>query len=460
MIEALSAIVGEKNIYTDLKVRKVFSTDALTFSPVLVEAIGDKVADIVVVPGDADELREIIAYAVREGVPFTVRGAGTGNYGQSVPLLGGIQILTRRLTRILEINPEAGSATVEPGVLLGTLERQGREHGLELRCYPSTWATATVGGFVGGGFGGVGSIRNGTLFDGAVRGVKLLTAEAEPRLITLDEREAQRVIHAYGVTGVVTELTLALAKAHAWEESVLSFPTLAEAVRFGHALATDATFDKRLVSLNAWPIPSFFKPLVQDGGVQEGRAAVLLELGEGQTPAAATLAERFGGTLDWQRPAARYQRDRFALSSLTWNHTTLWAMRADPRYTYLQANFNADPDAALEQIAELNTRYGDEMPLHLEYILSGGQLSLSALPLVYYEHKARLYEIIDTCEALGVAIADPHTWRLDHDPRWNGKLVVEAKAAWNPTGLLNPGKLGDPITGEIKDETKAPAAWI
>ncbi len=445
----LTAIVGEKNLYADEKVRKVFSADAYDFSPVLIEALGDKIADVVVAPGSVDELREVLAYAIRNEVPITMRGAGTGNYGQSVPISGGIQVLMRRLSSILEIDAEHRWARVEPGVILGALERKAREVGLELHCYPSTYATATCGGFVGGGFGGVGSIRSGTLYDGAVLDATLLTAEATPQEVELNGDEVFSVIHAYGVTGVLTELKLALVPAMTWEESVISFGSLEKLVHFGRALATAAHIDKRLVSLSETPIPSFFKPLSQDGGVKKGRAGALLELAEGHIQAAAELAEAYGGTLDWQRPAKDYHKSRFSLSDFSWNHTTLWAMKADENYTYLQAQFDNDPARALEQIHLVKETYGEEVLLHLEFIRIGGNLVLSSLPLVYYKDKARLYEIIHHFEAEGIQVADPHTWRLDLDPRWNGAQVVEAKERWNPTGLLNPGKLGDAETGEI-----------
>lgn len=441
--QAMQDIVGEKHVYTDEKTVRVFSTDAYTFSPVLTEALKDKLADVIVAPANLDELKAVVRYAIAHQLPLTVRGAGTGNYGQSVPLAGGIVILMRRLNAILELDTVNQCVTVEPGVVIGMVERKAREVGLEFPCYPSTWATAMTGGFVGGGFGGIGSIRHGTLYDGNVLGVKLLTAEAEPRELTLGAADAFAVIHAYGVTGIITELTFALKPALPWEETVIAFEDLPSAVRFGYALAHDSSIDKRLITMVEWPIPGFFKPLVQDGGVVAGKAAVLLETAEGQREAVCTLAERFGGSVSWQRPAGDYHKSRFALSDFSWNHTTLWAMKAEARYTYLQAQLSSNLEEGLKQLATLKQRYGDEVLFHLEYIRMGGEVCLSALPVIDYRDKARLYQIIDACEAHGVQIADPHTWRLDKDPRWSGEIVLKAKAAWNPTGLLNPGKLGD-----------------
>lgn len=447
--QALQAIVGTKHVYSDAKALKVFSTDAYTFSPILVEALGEKRADIVVAPANLEELKAVVRYALKHSVPFTVRGAGTGNYGQSVPLAGGIVILMRRFNQILELDIQNKRARVEPGVVIGMVERKAREFALELPCYPSTYATAMVGGFVGGGFGGVGSIRHGTLFDGNVLGVRLLTAEAEPRELELSAAEAFTVIHAYGVTGIITEVSVALKDALPWEETVISFADLEAAVRFGYALAHETKLDKRLITMNEWPIPSFFKPLVQDKGVPEGKAGVMLETAEGQRDQVLALAVSFGGELSWQRPAADYHKSRFSLSDFSWNHTTLWALKVDESYTYLQAQFSSDLELGLSQLRSLKADYGEELAFHMEYIKNADVVCLSSLPIVSYRDKERLYEMIDAFEAQKVEIANPHTWRLDLDPRWSGDVVVNAKAAWNPTGLLNPGKLGDTETGEI-----------
>ncbi|MBO9362127.1 MAG: FAD-binding oxidoreductase, partial [Thermoflexus sp.] len=154
LAEVMRKIVGEKGVFTDAKSIAVFSRDAFYFSPVLKAQLENKRADLIVAPRSVVELQKVVSYAAREGIPVTVRGAGTGNYGQSVPFYGGIVISTHRLNRILDFDEASGVIRVEPGVRMGHVERFARERGWELRCYPSTWATATIGGFVGGGFGG------------------------------------------------------------------------------------------------------------------------------------------------------------------------------------------------------------------------------------------------------------------------------------------------------------------
>jgi len=443
LVAAMVQIVGEKGVFADAKSIGVFSKDAYYYSPVLKSLLGDKQADLVVAPQTVEELQQVVRYAAQHAIPVTLRGAGTGNYGQCVPLHGGLVVSTHRMNRILEFDGKTGVIRVEAGTRLGQIERYARERGWELRCYPSTWATAAVGGFVGGGFGGVGSIRHGVLWDGFLKSITVLEMTAEAKLHKLEGHDIFGFIHAYGTSGIMVELEVNLAPAVSWEEAVLSFPNYEHALRFSYQLALDTGEPKRLISLHEWPIPSFFKPLVDSGGVEEGRAVVLLEFAEGRTPAVAEKALPYGGKLTYTAPAAVYHKGKFCLTDFTWNHTTLWAMKADPGWTYLQSAFNPEPDAALAQIAELHEFHGDKVAFHHEYIARGGQIQLAALDLIYYQTKDEIYAAIAKREAMGIQVADPHTYFLDADPRWGGAPVLAARAKYDPKSLLNPGKLSN-----------------
>ena len=250
--------VGEAHVITDPAQLDNNSRDCYWYSPVLKSQLDDKVGDVIVRPETVEELVKVIKIAFREKLPITMRGAATGNYGQSVPLHGGLVINTKRMDHIIELTRER--ARVETGVLLITLEKAARRIGAELRFYPSTLMTATAGGFLAGGSGGVGSVTWGTLWDpGNVLGATVVTVEAEPRVLTItDAEELQGVIHNCGLSCIITDLTFALAPAKPWSQYVVSFPTFEDALRCGQALAHDDAVDKRLITVLEWPIPSFF----------------------------------------------------------------------------------------------------------------------------------------------------------------------------------------------------------
>ena len=168
------------------------------------------------------------AACARFGVPLVVRGGATGNYGQMVPLQGGVLLDMARLDRTLWV--ERGRGRFEAGVRLGDADVLCQKQGWELRMFPSTRRQATVGGYVCGGAAGVGSIRYGQLRDaGSVLALKVVTCEPAPRLIELRGVDIGKALHAYGTTCIVVEVELALAPAYPWVEMVAAFDDFAAA---------------------------------------------------------------------------------------------------------------------------------------------------------------------------------------------------------------------------------------
>ena len=163
-IQLVQVLGDPPRVITQPSVVERLSRDFYWYSPILRPLLDDKRADVAVQPVSAEEVRAVLRLCYALEVPVTVRGAGTGNYGQAVPLQGGVVLDLARMDQIEAITSD-GVAICQPGVRLGTLESTARDSGWELRCYPSTIVKATVGGFLGGGSGGVGSVAHGGLRD-------------------------------------------------------------------------------------------------------------------------------------------------------------------------------------------------------------------------------------------------------------------------------------------------------
>ena len=144
-------------------------------------------------------------------MPLTVRGGGTGNYGQAMPLRGGVVLDLSELTRVR--SARAGRVRAQAGIKLATLDAATTaDSRQELRLHPSTHKTGTIGGYVAGGSSGIGSITWGLLRDrGNILMARVVTMEAEPRILELRGADIQKVNHAYGTNGVITELEMPLA---------------------------------------------------------------------------------------------------------------------------------------------------------------------------------------------------------------------------------------------------------
>jgi FAD binding domain len=414
------------------------SRDFYWYSPVLRKQLDGKVADVVVHPLNVGEIQTVLGYCYAHDIPVTPRGAGTGNYGQAVPLHGGVLLDLSRMDQIESITSD-GIAVCGPGVRLGVLETEARKLGWELRCYPSTVVKASVGGFLGGGSGGIGSVAHGGLRDFAtVRAIDVVTMEDPPRLVHHEGEAIHDILHAWGTNGIITRIWLALTPAVEWAQCAVAFDTFDQAFDFSERVATSDEWTKRLITTFEWPIPSFFTPV--STVAPAGKALIFFLIAEEQRVRLKAAVEEAGGVITFSAP---YQGLRTVplLSDYTWNHTTLWAMKADPAYTYLQCAFDAV--AARSQFARLKQRFGDEFLLHIEFIKNAlGVVFPGSIPVVRFSTEERLNEMIDYCREIGVGVANPHVNNVEGGGRYRSDNVqLLAKQRYDTKGLLNPGKM-------------------
>ncbi len=135
--ELRAALRGE--VEDSTRRRAEYSTDASNYRVV---------PQAVAYPADAEDVAAALAVAREHGVPLTSRGAGTSCAGNAVGS-GLVLDFTRHMNRIISLDPEACTATVEPGVVMAALQDAAAPHGLRFGPDPSTWTRATIGGMIG-----------------------------------------------------------------------------------------------------------------------------------------------------------------------------------------------------------------------------------------------------------------------------------------------------------------------
>ncbi|MEM7725420.1 MAG: FAD-binding oxidoreductase [Cyanobacteria bacterium P01_A01_bin.45] len=436
LIQSLDGI----EVITDSTQIAKLSQDYHTFSPILTEKLQGKVGDIVIRPTTEQEVIKAAEVCTKLRVPLTVRGAGTGNYGQCVPLHGGAILDMTKMQEILWVKP--GVARVQAGVKLAALDKKAREIGWEMRMSPSTYRTATIGGFVGGGSGGIGSIQYGLLGDrGNLLALKIVTMEEEPRTIELRGDQVNSCNHAWGINGIITEIEIPLAAAYPWAEVIVTFSEFTETLQFGKALALADGITKKEIGIFASPIPQYFPALAEY--IPQSTHAALLILSEPSLEFLPNLVKEFQGKITYKKLAQESHKG-LPLLEYTWNHTTLHARTADNSITYLQSVF---PNDNFQTIEHMYHHFENEVMIHLEFIRTKGALATPGLQLVRYTTEERLNEIIRYHEEHGVFIANPHSylieegWKRAIDPQH-----LEFKQKVDPYSLMNPGKsktLGD-----------------
>ena len=433
---ALLDALGDIPAVTDAATVRKRSRDFFWYSPILNAQLHGKSADVLVSPRTEAEVMRVAAVCARFGVPITPRGAATGNYGQAVPLHGGVLLDLSGLTEVEWVR--GGVVRCGPGLVMSELDALLAPQGLEQRLHPSTKRRATVGGFVAGGSGGIGSITYGGLREpGNIRAARIVTVEPEPRAIELRGDAAQKVNRAYGTTGIITALEMPLAPAWPWVEMIVAFDDFAGAMAFGHAAALADGIVKKLVAPIAWPLPSFFaevRPFCP-----EGRAVLIAMVAEASVESFKALLGG-AGEITLERPASDAP-GQTPLYEYTWNHTTLQMLKADRGVTYLQCLF--PHDRVLESVAEMCAMFPEELLGHCEFIRFGGRVTASALPVIRFSTPERLDAIMALHERHGVMIANPHVMTLEDGSRHKRADAdqIGFKREVDPMGLLNPGKM-------------------
>lgn len=419
---------------------KAASRDFFWYSPVLKSRLDHVVADFVVRPRSEAEIIEVLKVCYAHNVPVTTRGAGTGNYGQAMPLEGGCVMHLRWLDKVKEIHP--GRVITEPGVLLKDLDAACKEHsGQEIRMFSSTWATATIGGFIAGGSGGVGSCTWGSLRDlGNIIRLRVVTMEEEPRILEFRGEELARVSHAYGTNGIITEIEMPLAPAYDWVEMFVATDDFMDAVRFAEDLANQDGILMKLGTVFEAPIAKDYFQRVAPY-VESGTNLVGLMIAPHSMDGFLTfLGRRPEANLIYRNDDHDWARSPGPVFEYGWNHTTLRALKVDPSITYLQVRYGYPQHREL--IEKMRTELTPEVLQHLEVLREGGKVMFAGLSLVKFTTEERLDEIVKMHEDAGAMIFNPHRYTLEEGGRQTvDDRQLRFKQEADPKGLLNPGKM-------------------
>ncbi len=167
-VRELRNIAGERNVLTDPESLAVYGYDS---TPELEGAPG-----AVILPSGAEEVARIMRLCSGSGINVTVRGSGTNLSGGTISSADGVVIQTSRMNRIIEIDEENLTATVEPGVITSTLHREVEALGLFYPPDPGSMNISTMGGNIAENSGGLRGLKYGVTSD-YVMGLETVLAD-------------------------------------------------------------------------------------------------------------------------------------------------------------------------------------------------------------------------------------------------------------------------------------------
>lgn len=463
--ERLAEIVGPRNVEDDVATRWMYARDASPFPP--------REPDVVVRPGKAAEVQAVVRLANEERIPVYPRSSGVNLWGGAIPLLGGIVLDMARMNRILSIDPELFSCTVQPGATVYKIVETLAARGFYNLVSPEGAMASAIGGSFLCHGDGIGSALWGTQGD-AVIGCKVVLpngdlvvtgSAANPAAPRQTGTSGQFFRYGWasdltglfagseGTLGVLVELTLRIEK-------------LPE--RYGYAAynfarvedACDVLYEARLER-----VPANFAALRDQKSMQAVNPNVshppaqLVYILEGDAPVVehyldklGNIVRRHGGEVGDSGVAEAYWRKRFSL--IPGGMYKLGARLLLPLHYPLGqlGKFYRRVQALCEEI--VTGKYG------LPYFIGGFQIGTAFViypTLMYLEQYPEQYARVMACgremkqallELGGAPIELGRLWG-DHLPMLGAhyELLRTIKRAVDPNNILNPGILF-PAEGE------------
>ncbi|MCB2199472.1 FAD-binding protein [bacterium] len=217
--------------------RLVYAVDASYTAPP-----GNHDPDLVILCESTEDVIEAVLFAREQGLPIVPRGAGTGMSAGSVPLGGGIVVVTEKMRKVFEVNANERWLHCEPGLTTEDVKQAAAKHRLLYPPDPSSYRISSIGGNVAENAGGLRCVKYGTTKDyvlglkyvdheGTVHGTGVLADEPTPLDLT------PMIIGSEGLFGIVVEMKLALIPApKATRTLIAHFAETAQAIATIHTI--------------------------------------------------------------------------------------------------------------------------------------------------------------------------------------------------------------------------------
>ena len=193
-------------------------------------------ANYLIRPANTEELSMVIKQCRELSIPVTIRSAGTSCFSSATPSKGGVIIDMRRINKINKIDPDKMIVSVGSGISWLNLIEALADYGLAPKCYPTSFKTSCVGGFIATpGKAGIGVLKYGTMMDSIVS-LELVLPDGTITKISRDsngELSLKDISGTYGIYGAISEVELTLTTLKTSLEIIgYGFPSIKNAIQF------------------------------------------------------------------------------------------------------------------------------------------------------------------------------------------------------------------------------------
>ena len=450
--DELVSHLGTEHVRADESTLADYSADAL--------GIGHA-PDLVVMPGSATEIASIVRLCNEHRVPIVVRGAGTGYTGGAVPTRGGIVLSMERLNRILEIDEINLLAVVEPHVITGELQRAVEQVGLFYPPDPASLATSSIGGNVAECAGGPRAFKYGT----TKRYVLALEAVLPTGEIVHTGSKAVKNVVGYDLTqllvgsegtlAIITRITLRLMpKPPARATLSAFFPTVRHAVDAVSALIQRRAVPSSIELIDGDSIRAVKAYLGRAVASSDAQALLIVECDGAGVAVEEELdrvlgACRDSGSLQIVRAANDAEREdvwnvRRQLS-LALRATGLLKINHDvvvPRGRIVELFETIDALKATYQLQIASFGHAGDGNIHVNIMIDRADQAARARAR---DAERELFERVVALEGSisgehGIGFAKAPYIGIELSPETIA-LMKRVKTAFDPNGILNPGKI-------------------
>ena len=445
LTERLKGIAGAENVITDPAELRTYECDGLTYHRAT--------PGVVVLPGDAEQIAEIVRACAAAEVPYIARGSGTGLSGGALPRTDGVLIVTSRMRRVLEIDVEDERAVVEPGVINLDVSKAARPYGYYYAPDPSSQQICSIGGNVAENSGGAHCLKYGFTVN-HVLACEVVTPDGE--IVEISEAPGYDLLGAFvgseGTLGIATKVTVRLTRLPESVETLLAaFDSIESA---GEAVSG---------IIAAGVVPAAIE-MMDALSIEAAEAAVRCEYPEGA--GAVLIVELDGPAHEVRHQFAQVKelcREAFEIRvaaddaerALIWRgRKSAFAAvgRISPNYIVQDGVI---PRTALPEVLARIDELSAETGVRVANVFHAGDGNLH--PLVLYDEsvegegeRAEIVSarILDLCIEHGGSITGEHGVGVDK-ARYMPRMFTEedldtmqmVRCAFDPAGLCNPGKV-------------------
>ena len=451
-IEKLRALVGSAAVLSEPDELLVYECDGLPQHKYRPRAV--------VFPSSTEEVSAVMRLLAQERVPFTPRGAGTGLSGGALTLNEGVVIELARMRKILKIDEANRIAVVQPGVVNSHVSRAVAHLGLHYVPDPSSQPTCTIGGNIAENAGGIHCLKYGTTTD-HVLGIRVVLAGGE--VVDLGGAGTESpgydllgvFIGSEGTFGIATEATLRLVPIPPTVRTMLAeFAEVNDASHAVSAIIAAGVMPAALEMMDREIIRAIEASVFAAGLPLDAGAALLIEL-DGIAAGIDDEANHVKSIcLEHGARDCRLARDEH-------ERKKLWAARKGafgaigriaPDSMIQDA---VVPRSRLPEVLDASYRIAAKYELRLANVFHAGDGNLHPLicfdsrsPKEVHNVKEAGRELMETCVRAGGSITGEHGVGFDKREllplifsEEDMDAMLRVRAAFDPTGLCNPGKI-------------------